>query len=764
MYKKIIPILLLISGGLLFAQEKPVGVLEYFDNAREISVQDSEGFEYKYVRFGMDLKPGDIITTKNTHAEVRLSPNGSIIKIAANTRFSVDSLQGREDASKNVFSLAAGKIRMVAARNIKSRYEVRTPTAVCGVRGTDFGLEVIEGVRDAAAVLSGEIEFISKELNKSVTLTDGQFADVFAESFEAFPLPADQIKTLFNEMSFNTLDPENVPGREPEVLAEETEETAATAEEETEAVTETAETETEEPAEPETTETEETPSAVPPEMPVEPEAEKKETPEKAEKKPGILDPVFGFLQKYMGMEIGSVTIGDQTYAKAVLQPNITLGKLKVGIYLPIIYTSNLFDPDDWYKPAGNNEWNFGFGEENEGKATISRISDFLTDLSLKIKYIQWGEQRDKFYLKVGNLNNMTLGHGLLMQDYANDIDFPAVRRTGINLGFDSGKWGFETAVNDLGAPEIFGARFFFRPFGFLKNLALGVSGVSDLNPAGVLPPDLYPDAAAADPIFLNLALDVDIPVIETDPLAIILFGDAGGMLPYLRNGYTHADGTVPAGLRFNAFVQTNPFSLKNIGTMAGVLGNILFIDYRLEHRYFTGTFIPTFYGPSYERFRGERAISLLNYLANPQAEEYQGSTMGIFGSAGASIFNILYLEAGYFWPWKVTDAGIERSDEDHLSASLMIKEGILPKDITGKVTYSRTHFVPTLLNREGFENARLFDANTILSGEVVYPLSPLLSIAARVTTTVLLDDDGNIQYDENGNIRWAPSFSIETRM
>jgi hypothetical protein len=685
MYKKIIPILLLfLSGGLLFAQEKPVGVLEYFDNAREINVQDSEGFEYKYVRFGMDLKPGDIIITKNTHAEVRLSPNGSIIKIAANTRFSVDSLQGREDSSKNVFSLAAGKIRMVAARNIKSRYEVRTPTAVCGVRGTDFGLEVIEGVRDAAAVLSGEIEFLSKELNKSVTLTDGQFADVFAESFEAFSLPADQIQTLFNEMSFNTLDPETVPGREPEVVVEETEEEEEeeaeeeTAEEETAETAEPAEeqeeeetaepetTETEETPEPETAEPEETPSAAPPEMPEEPDVEQKEKTEPAEKKPGILDPVFGFLQKYMGMEIGSVTIGDQTYAKAVLQPNITLGKLRVGIYLPIIYTSNLFDPDDWYKPAGNNEWNFGFGEENEGKTTISRISDFLTDLSLKIKYIQWGEQRDKFYLKVGNLNNMTLGHGLLMKDYANDIDFPAVRRTGINLGFDSGKWGFETAVNDLGAPEIFGARFFFRPFGFMKNTAIGVSAVSDIDPAGVLPPVLYPNAVTADPIFLNLALDVDIPVIETDPLAIILFGDAGGMLPYLRNGYTHAGGTVPAGFQFDALVQTNPFSLKNIGTMAGVLGNILFIDYRLEHRYFTGTFIPTFYGSSYERFRGERALSLLNYLADPQAEEYQGSTMGIFGSAGASIFNILYLEAGYFWPWKVTDTGIERSDEDHI--------------------------------------------------------------------------------------------------
>ncbi|MFP4382620.1 MAG: FecR domain-containing protein [Spirochaetia bacterium] len=773
MYKKFgILILLLISAAAVSAQAKPVGVLEYFENNREITVQDKDGFEYEHIRFGMDLKPGDIIITRNARAELRLSPNGSIIKVAENTRFSVDSLQGRDESSKNVFSLAAGKIRMVAARTVNSRYEVRTPTAVCGVRGTDFGLQVIPGARDAAAVLSGEIEFISSELKKSVILQAGQYADVFADTFEALTLPQDQIRDLFNQMSFEDLDPAAVPGTETEPPAPAEPEADEPAPREPDEDNETPpepEAEPEEQPEPEAEEPETPAPSGPADVPADEPApdtapEPAETPEAGEKKPGILDPFFGFLQKHMGMEIGSVTIGTQTYAKAVLQPKITLGKLKIGIYLPIIYTSNMFDPDDWYKPAGNNEWNFGFGEENAGKTAITRIGDFIKDLTLKIKSVEWGEQRDKFYLKAGNLNNMTLGHGLLMYNYANDIDFPAVRQTGLNLGFDTGKWGMETAVNDLGNPEIFGLRFFFRPLPSFRRLAIGMSAVSDIDPAGVLPPDLYPEAVAADPIFLNLALDLDLPIIETDPLAIILFADGGGMLPYLRGSYTHAGGTVGSGFKFDTLLNLSPLGLNNIGTMAGVMGNILFIDYRLEHRYFTGTFIPTFYGNTYERFRGERALSLLSYLANPDSEEYQGSTMGIFGSAGASIFNIVYFEAGYFWPWEITDAGITRSDNDFLSASLALKEGILPKDITAKVSYERTHFAPTLLSREGFETAKLFDANTVLSGEIVYPLSSFLKLAAKITTTVLRDNDGNIQYDENGNIRWAPSFSIETRM
>src|SRR5208337_1615572 len=100
-----------------------------------------------------------------------------------------------------------------------------------------------------------------------------------------------------------------------------------------------------------------------------------------------------------------------------------------SLYLPIIYNGDMFNPSDWYHPMGNDEWNFG------GLLTGQLIStnpwvvaqDVLNDLLLKIRYLEWGQQRDPFFFKVGNLDDITIGHGLIMRDFANDADFPSIR-------------------------------------------------------------------------------------------------------------------------------------------------------------------------------------------------------------------------------------------------------------------------------------------------------------------------------------------------
>ena len=53
---------------------------------------------------------------------------------------------------------------------------------------------------------------------------------------------------------------------------------------------------------------------------------------------------------FLGFEIGSVTIDGETYAKAVMQPQFEIGKFRAGLYLPVIYQDNLFDPDSMVPP------------------------------------------------------------------------------------------------------------------------------------------------------------------------------------------------------------------------------------------------------------------------------------------------------------------------------------------------------------------------------------------------------------------------------
>ncbi len=714
--------------GLAMVGANPVAVLEYFDNDFEMTIVDADDFEYDFY-LGMDLLPGDTILTRNSTAEIRLQPNGSILKIGANSRFQIEAIQGRAGATSNNFQLFSGRVRSVAATVAGANYQVRTPSAVGGVRGTDFGMEVVPGEVDALVVFTGRVEFLNPATGQSFLVNPGEYIDIFADIFQPIQLTQEQLNELLSQLPFEALDPAEVPS-DPVVDAP-----------------------TDEPDDPEA------PVTDPAVVVDEPTTTDPVTIDPAiTDDPGVLDPLFNFLGEYVGMEIGSVTIDGRTYSKLTLNPHIQVGRLRAGLYLPIIYTNNLFDPDDWHKPGGNNEWSFGTDQEKP----VDMALDFLTDLSLKIRYIEWGQQRDPFFFKVGNLNNMTVGHGILMMNYANDADFPAVRRVGLNLGIDRGGFGIESVVNDVARPEIFGGRVFFRPIGENFPLAVGISGITDISPASGIPEDTgvaaLENARVADPAFINTALDIDIPIIETSLLSIVLFGDVGGLVPYVRNPVDDVD----AGLKFDALVDIDSMTFKNYGIMTGVFGNILNAGYRLEFRKFDGVFRPYFYDGTYDRLRGGYAADVVTYLGNPTDPQYQSTLMGVYGESTFGLFNMLEFRIGYLWPWESTaDGTLQGSEDDFLTVTAGVQSGLLPLGISGDVTYSRTKFVPTLLDGTG--ELSLFDANTVLSGEIVYPLAPGFNLVGMVTTTVLRNDDGTIRY-ENGRPVSRPSITIETRI
>ena len=112
-------------------------------------------------------------------------------------------------------------------------------------------------------------------------------------------------------------------------------------------------------------------------------------------------------------------------------------------------------PGDWYRPAGQQRVELRHATR---PVSTNQVADFTRDLLLKIKYIEWGRQRDPFFLKVGNLEDITIGHGLIMRNFANDADFPAVRHMGVNIGLDGAGCGFEAMVNDV-APDIVNGSF-----------------------------------------------------------------------------------------------------------------------------------------------------------------------------------------------------------------------------------------------------------------------------------------------------------------
>ncbi len=711
-------------------------ILVYAENPDAVEILDIDGFS-RVASIGEEIAGGETIATGRSSAEIKLSPNGTIIKIARNTNFVIEALAGSAGKSDNEFALLGGKLRTVAAKAASGeRYRIRTPTAVCGVRGTDFSMNVQPGAQDAVFVKRGLVEF-SRNVGgamESVMVGAGQFADAFGASFMAAAFSAEQFASEFSDLEFSALDPEAVPQAEDLTQAAASEEGS---EETTGADTGAAA------GEPGTTVTEEVDKPLPPKV------------DASESK------IMAWLREVLGFEIGSVTIDQKTYSKAVIQPNFNFGKLRFGLYLPVIYTSDLFNPDDWYKPAGNNEWSFGtdIGWTDD---PLNAAWDAVSDLALKIRFLELNNRYvDPWYFNIGNLSSMTIGHGVLMRNFANDSEFPSVRRVGLNAGFDLGFWGGEVVVDDLAKAEIFGGR--------LKTLSiLGLSGIVDIDPAGDLPANLK--AESGDPILIGAGLDLDLPIVKFDFLNVRAFADAAAVVPYIRDvsdaSFTSAG--IESGIQLQSVFDSTQSGLdmfRNYGVVAGFLGRIIVVDFRLEYRLFRGAYRPTFFDAAYERNRGLYALDFARTLKDPDALYSNKATVnGIYGEAGFSFLkDKLSFSAGYMMPWSF-DSDIdwmEVAKGDYLMAELVIKKGLIPViDVSGSFAYERTGFMHAVLGGEG---VTLFDEKTILKGELIYPIADMIDMAIVASTATAHNTDGTIKYD-GGKPVIEPTITFETRI
>ncbi|GAB1432665.1 hypothetical protein MASR2M29_12900 [Spirochaetota bacterium] len=738
-FKSFLILALLMMTGLLtlHAQTGQSLIIEFVDgNNLDVIYPDSTIYSFSngMVIEGDSVPVGAIIKTgAGTSAELRLRPNGTVIKLAKLSTFKVEGLASPEK-DQNGFSLISGKVRTVAAKG--SQYSIYTSNTVAGVRGTDFSMSFEEGKKALLLVKNGSVEFAKRladgSITESIFVGAGQFADFF-KGFSAAPFGQEILDEEYGDMDIASQlpessieSPEQQPKEEPEEVIAEQAETAVASE------IDTADTKTQE--------------------------------SKASDSQ-VGNAVVEWLKDVVGMEIGSITINGETWAKAVIQPNFKFGKLGLGLYLPIIYSSNLFDPQSWYHPAGNDEWSFGFDKGWNKDNWSSALLDAANDIALKIKYIEYGKQfTDPFYFKFGNLNNFTVGHGLIMRNYANDSDFPSVRQLGVNLGVDAGSWGFEVMTNDLIKSEVFGGRLFIRPIPDFK-LALGFSGVADINPASVVNESEQADKFG-NPIFIASAIDLDLPIVSSSVLGIRMFADAAVMVPYVRDNFNLNGNTGESGLRYDMILTDS--GLQNWGASGGFIGNILFVDWRLEYRYFTGAFRPAFFDTSYDRRRASLVKEWAGYLSGEIEAGEAPTVMGVYGEGGTSILkDKLNLSLGYFWPWSNNASLAEQlsAADDYFKAALVVKKGLIPVlDISGAIVYERRGLVKAIKEN----NLSLFDENTVFSGELSVPVPGVknLDIAMLFSTAMARDSEGKIEYmDDNPNKpKIIPVLTLETRL
>ncbi|MEW6755666.1 MAG: hypothetical protein AB1505_32515 [Candidatus Latescibacterota bacterium] len=194
--------------------------------------------------------------------------------------------------------------------------------------------------------------------------------------------------------------------------------------------------------------------------------------------------------------LGSVTVGDEQFYRMSFRPEIPLGPWGVALDLELFL--------DQQGGISSRGWEFGTATET------------VSSLLRKIYYVRYGRPHEEIYAKVGALDNVTLGYGLILADYRNTLEYPGIKKTGLefklrNLG-GSGI-GVEGMVNNVQDFQQGGPVVGLRAFGqVLGPLELGISYVTDVDQYGGLldsDDDGFPDAVDAFPDDEDRALDND---------------------------------------------------------------------------------------------------------------------------------------------------------------------------------------------------------------------------------------------------------------
>jgi len=279
--------------------------------------------------------------------------------------------------------------------------------------------------------------------------------------------------------------------------------------------------------------------------------------------------------------IGITWIDNQAYYQISFQPDISIGKFGIGLGLNLLYNVNT-------GKIRSRDWDSGY------------------DYARIIRYLRYGYKGDPFYARVGAIDGATLGHGLIMNYYNNQINYDS-RKLGMAFDLDCGVAGFETFTNNLGRFEVLGGRVYVRPLyhseiPFLKNLGFGASYVADVDP------DAW---KGTDESVSEYGVDIELPIIKSKFFNLITYVD-------------HA--------------QINDFgSGQSFGFKADVNNLETFFDFEFvfERRILGTQFLAGYFGPFYELLRNTTLGELIEYYESMGGtidgipDEYRDAIAGV---------------------------------------------------------------------------------------------------------------------------------------
>lgn len=191
-------LVLLSTGSILQAEEQAGKVLFVQGEAQVL-----RGGSLLPLRTNDPIYTGDRIRTANGVVKILLQDN-SLLTLDRSSELEINEylFQPSEKKRSGVFNMLRGKLKALMGRifNVQGTLEIRTPTAVAGVRGTYFLVEVDEQGSSKFVLFEGEIE-VTDPKGRSLLLLPGQLLTAGPEGLGVpQPLPPQTLEQLEKEI------------------------------------------------------------------------------------------------------------------------------------------------------------------------------------------------------------------------------------------------------------------------------------------------------------------------------------------------------------------------------------------------------------------------------------------------------------------------------------------------------------------------------------------------------------------------------------
>jgi len=480
---------------------------------------------------------------------------------------------------------------------------------------------------------------------------------------------------------------------------------------------------------------------------------------------------------------GTVTMGGQQMYRIHLRPDVPLGKFGVGLDLELFVDSE--------GNLSREGWRFGTADAA------------FESIQRKIAYVRYGRPREPVYIKVGALDEATLGYGLIVNRYRNTLDYPGRKRIGLTFDLSallSNRLHVEGVLGNFGdltrGGALAGLRMGYRPAGRLE---VGVTLAMDMDQFSGLvdeDDDGYPDVVddfpndgtrwvdtdgdgAAD----NEDIDDDNDgLLDADPgsgLADTTVAALEGLIPL--------DRSVIRRTPFNAEeADANPLGI--VGVDLGYplvegdrLRMVLYAQYarllddededgkaegdgiagpglmvslgafqgKIEYRHFTERFQPEYFNALYDLDRVRINLADGTVRTKDASLRNEGTRNGMYGEAGARLQDALYVMFGYQYM-----IGPERVDH-LLRGTVSALESLLSRvpRLSQAVGYYEKNRIDT-------DEAGFFEPtpDTFFGYRIGMALGGSMALIWDTRYTYILDERGDVEKQKTVHIETLMTF------